>query len=93
MDEIERRLTALEGKVKMELGNDNATGNAWRVIDANSERLKKIDDVIWKGNGKDALVTQLVRLRTEIRTIALVLGIMMPVAVKVIDVLWTSHAH
>jgi hypothetical protein len=77
----------------MELGNDNATGNAWRVIDANSERLKKIDDVIWKGNGKDALVTQLVRLRTEIRTIALVLGIMMPVAVKVIDVLWTSHAH
>ena len=73
MDEIERRLTALEGKVKMELGNDNATGNAWRVIDANSERL--------------------VRLRTEIRTIALVLGIMMPVAVKVIDVLWTSHAH
>ena len=77
----------------MELGNDNATGNAWRVIDANSERLKKIDDVIWKGNGKDALVTQLVRLRTEIRTIALVLGIMIPVAVKVIDVLWTSHAH
>jgi len=63
------------------------------VIDSNADRLKKIDDVIWKGNGKDALVTQLVRLRTEIRTIALVLGIMMPVAVKVIDVLWTSHAH
>ena len=93
MEDLDKRLTALESKVKMELGNDSATGNAWRVIDSHAERLKRIDEVIWKGNGKDALVTQLVRLRTEIRTIALVLGILMPVAVKVIDVLWNSHAH
>ena len=93
MEDLELRLMVIDAKLKMELGDDGVTGNVWRVMDSYGERLKVLEDMVWKGNGKDALITQIVRLRTEIRTIAILLGVMLPIAMKVIDILWSRHAH
>ena len=92
MDDLEKRLSEIDAKLKMELGDDAATGNVWRVVDSYGDRLKVIEEMIWKGNGKDSIITQVVRLRTEIRTIAVLLGILVPVGIKVIDILWSHHA-
>ena len=93
MDDLEKRLSEIDAKLKMELGDDSSTGNVWRVVDSYSDRLKVIEEMIWKGNGKDSIITQVVRLRTEIRTIAVLLGILVPVGIKVLDILWSRHAH
>ena len=53
----------------MELGNDSATGNAWRVIESHAERRKRIDEVIWKGNGKEARGLPHERALAEVREV------------------------
>jgi len=78
MEDLERRILELESKLKSETGGDGEPGNIWRVMDAHSARLEKLDSVIWRGNGKDSLVAQLVRLRTELRVAAVVLGFSVP---------------
>ena len=71
-------MLALEAKLKSETGGDGEPGNIWRVIDSHTNRLEGLDTQIWRGNGKDSLVTQLVRLRTEMRVAAVVLGFVVP---------------
>ena len=73
----------MEEKVKSELGED---GDVWRVMSSNSDRLSRIDDAIWKGNG-ESITSQIIKLRTELRTIAVGISILIPILMKVID-LW-----
>lgn len=73
----------MEEKVKSELGED---GDVWRVMSSNSDRLSRIDDAIWKGNG-DSITSQIIKLRTELRAIAVGISILIPILMKVID-LW-----
>jgi len=88
MEDLERRVLELESKIKSELGADSEDGQVWRVINGHTERLTKIDDTVWRGNGKDSIVTQLVRLRTELRTIAVVMTVLLPIGVKLLDKIW-----
>ena len=78
MEDLEKRVLELESKLKSEMGGDGEPGNVWRVVDSHTQRLEKLDSVIWRGNGKDSLITQLVRLRTELRVAAVVLGFAVP---------------
>jgi hypothetical protein len=80
MDEIERRLLDIEAKLKTDLGDDNSTGQVWRVVDSYGERLSHLDGVIWRG--ADSINAQILKLRTEIRTIGIVVIIAIPVVLK-----------
>ena len=90
MEDIEQRLLKIEERLKVELGQDGFDGQLWKTIDAHSQRLTSIDNAIYRGNGKDSLVTQVAKLRTEMRTIAAILAVLMPVGFKLVDV-WLSH--
>ena len=89
MDDIEQRLLRIEERLKVELGQDGFDGQLWKTLDAHSQRLTSIDNTIYRGNGKDSLVTQITKLRTEMRTLAGILGVLIPVGFKVVD-LWLS---
>jgi len=89
MDDVETRILKLEERIKSELGHEGFDGQIWRMIDGHSQRLSSIDNTIYKGNGKDSLVNQITKLRTEMRTIAACLGVLMPVGFKLVD-LWLS---
>ena len=89
MDELEQRLLRIEERLKVELGQDGFDGQLWKTLDAHSQRLTSIDNTIYRGNGKDSLVTQITKLRTEMRTLAGILGVLIPVGFKVVD-LWLS---
>ena len=90
MEDIEQRLLKIEERLKVELGQDGFDGQLWKTIDAHSQRLTSIDNAIYRGNGKESLVTQVAKLRTEMRTIAAVLTVLMPVGFKLAD-LWLSR--
>ena len=90
MEDIEQRLLKIEERLKVELGQDGFDGQLWKTIDAHSQRLTSIDNAIYRGNGKDSLVTQVAKLRTEMRTIAAILAVLMPIGFKLVDV-WLSH--
>ena len=89
MDDSEQRLLRIEERLKVELGLDGFDGQLWKTLDAHSQRLTSIDNTIYRGNGKDSLVTQITKLRTEMRTLAGILGVLIPVGFKVGD-LWLS---
>ena len=89
MDDLEQRLLRIEERLKVELGLDGFDGQLWKTLDAHSQRLTSIDNTIYRGNGKDSLVTQITKLRTEMRTLAGILGVLIPVGFKVVD-LWLS---
>ena len=88
MDDTEERLLRIEERLKVELGLDGFDGQLWKTIDAHSQRLTSIDNTIYRGNGKDSLVTQITKLRTEMRTIAAILAIVIPIGFKLVD--WLS---
>lgn len=83
MDDLERRLLDVEQKLKTELGDDNATGQVWRVVDSHAERLSHLDAVIWQGS--ESISAQILKLRTEIRTIGIVLSVAIPVVMKALE--------
>ena len=72
------------------MGTDADDGQIWRVVHGHTDRLTRIDDTVWRGNGKDSIVTQLVRLRTELRTIAVMMTVLLPIGVKLLDKVWLS---
>ena len=80
MENNDRRLTELEGKLKAELGDDHTKGQEWRVLESHAGRLHHMDAVIWQGG--DSVQAQILKLRTEIRTIAIVLGVAIPAVLK-----------
>jgi hypothetical protein len=90
MDDLEKRLLELETKVQAEMGGHGESGNVWRVIDSHTKRIETLDNAIWKGNG-DSLVTQLVRLRTELRVAAVVLGVAIPILYSVVQHFLSTH--
>ena len=90
MEDLERRVILLEEKAKSELGDEGDDGQVWRCIDSQTTRLSKIEDIIWKGNG-DSLTTQIVKLRTELRTLAVVATLLIPVVMKALD-LWLEKS-
>lgn len=90
MEDIEARLLRIEERLKVELGQDGFDGQIWKLIDAHSQRLTSIDNAIYRGNGKESLVTQIAKLRTEMRTIAVILTVLLPVGFKLVD-LWLSR--
>ena len=85
MDDVEQRLLRIEERLKVELGLDGFDGQLWKTLDAHSQRLTSIDNTIYRGNGKDSLVTQITKLRTEMRTIAAILAIVIPIVLKLVD--------
>jgi len=89
MEDLAIRITKIEERIKSELGQDGFDGQLWRTLESHSQRLTSIDNTIYRGNGSDSLVTQITKLRTELRTIAACLGVLMPIAFKVIDT-WLS---
>jgi hypothetical protein len=91
MEDLERRVIQLEEKLKSELGDDGEEGAIWRCISSHGSRLNQLDDKIWKGNG-DSLSTQIVKLRTELRTLAAALVVLMPLAMKLLD-MWMTSIH
>ena len=90
MEELERRVILLEEKLKSEIGDDADDGQVWRVINSQADRISKLDDAIWKGNG-DSITSQIIKLRTELRTIAVCISVLVPVIMKVID-LWLEKS-
>ena len=80
MDDFEKRLIDVEAKLKTDLGDDNSTGQVWRVVESHAERLAHLDGVIWQGG--DSINAQILKLRTEIRTIGIVVTIAIPVVLK-----------
>ena len=74
----------LEEKLKSEIGDDADDGQVWRVINSQSDRISKLDDAIWRGNG-DSITSQIIKLRTELRTIAICVSVLIPIIMKVID--------
>jgi len=88
MEDLEKRLMELEARMKSELGGDSEEGQIWRVISDHSDRIGKLDDTVWRGNGRDSVTTQLVRLRTELRTVAVMMTVLLPIGVKLVDKLW-----
>ena len=80
MDDFEKRLMDVEAKLKTDLGDDNSTGQVWRVVESYGERLAHLDGVIWQGS--DSINAQILKLRTEIRTIGIVVTIAIPVVLK-----------
>ena len=91
MEDTETRLLKIEERLKVELGLDGFDGQLWKTLDAHTQRLSSIDNTIYRGNGTESLVTQIAKLRTEMRTIAGVLAVLMPVGFKLVDYLWLSH--
>ena len=89
MDDTEKKVIQMEERIKSELGDDGDDGQVWRCVNAHSTRIDTLDKVIWKGNG-DSITTQIVKLRTELRTIAVVVSLLVPAVMKVID-LWLER--
>ena len=83
MDDMERRIVDIEAKLKTDLGDDHTTGQVWRVVDSHTERLSHLDEVIWQG--ADSINAQILKLRTEIRTIGIVVTVAIPVVMKVLE--------
>ena len=88
MEDLENRVVRLEEKVKSELGDDGYDGQVWRVANSHAERLSRLDDMIWRDG--DSITAQILKLRTELRTIAVCVSILIPVIMKAID-LWLDQ--
>ena len=84
MQDLERRLIQVEEKLKSEVGDDKDDGQVWRVVTDHTARLSKLDDMIWRGNG-DSITAQIIKLRTELRTIAICVSVLIPIIMKVVD--------
>ena len=84
MQDLERRLIQVEEKLKSEVGDDKDDGQVWRVVNDHTARLSKLDDMIWRGNG-DSITAQIIKLRTELRTIAICVSVLIPIIMKVVD--------
>tara|TARA_R100000808_G_scaffold24964_1_gene59948 strand:+ start:2072 stop:2344 length:273 start_codon:yes stop_codon:yes gene_type:complete len=84
MQDLERRLIQVEEKLKSEVGDDKDDGQVWRVVNDHTARLAKLDDMIWRGNG-DSITAQIIKLRTELRTIAICVSVLIPIIMKVVD--------
>jgi len=85
MEDLERRVVHLEEKVRSELGDDGYDGQVWRLMNSHTDRLGSLDDKLWRD--ADSISAQILRLRTELRTIAVCISILVPVIMKAID-LW-----
>lgn len=84
MEDLEKRIIRMEERLKMELGDDDYDGGVWRVLEGHTTNLRSLEDKIYRGNG-DSLVSQIVRLRTEMRALCLGIGLLLPVILKVIE--------
>ena len=84
MQDLERRLIQVEERLKSEVGDDKDDGQVWRVVNDHTARLSKLDDMIWRGNG-DSITAQIIKLRTELRTIAICVSVLIPIIMKVVD--------
>tara|TARA_R110002020_G_scaffold134222_1_gene299594 strand:- start:247 stop:489 length:243 start_codon:yes stop_codon:yes gene_type:complete len=74
----------VEERLKSEVGDDKDDGQVWRVVNDHTTRLSKLDDMIWRGNG-DSITAQIIKLRTELRTIAICVSVLIPIIMKVVD--------
>lgn len=83
-------MTVMEEKIRSEVGDDSGDGQLWRVSNAHTDRLSRIEDMIWKGSNGDSITAQIIKLRTELRTISVCVVVLVPVVMKVID-LWLEH--
>lgn len=89
MNDVEQRLALLEAGFAADLGNEQSPGAIRRSLLESHRRWERVEKVLWLGNGAGSLVTQIARLRTELRTIAVCLGVFMPVVFKLLD-LWLA---
>jgi len=73
----------LEEKVRSEVGDDGYDGQVWRVANSHTERIGRLEDMLWKDG--DSITAQILKLRTELRTIAVCVSILIPIIFKAID--------
>jgi len=83
MEDNEKRLMDVEGKLKADLGDDHSTGQVWRTLDAHANRLSHLDAVIWQGS--DSISAQILKIRTEIRTVGIALAVLIPAVMKALE--------
>ena len=88
MEDLERRITVLEEKIRSEVGDDAGDGQLWRMANSHTERLARIEDMIWRDG--NSITAQILKLRTELRTISVCVVVLVPVVMKVID-LWLER--
>ena len=83
MDDNERRLTEIEGKLKAELGDDHTKGQVWRILESQTDRLNHLDAVIWQGG--ESVSAQILKMRTEIRMVGIALSVLIPAGMKLLE--------
>ena len=83
MDDNDRRLTEIEGKLKAELGDDHTKGQVWRILESQTDRLNHLDAVIWQGG--ESVSAQILKMRTEIRMVGIALSVLIPAGMKLLE--------
>jgi len=78
MEDLERRVTVLEEKIRSDVASFD------HIANSHTERLARIEDMIWRDG--NSITAQILKLRTELRTISVGVVVLVPVVMKVIDI-------
>ena len=78
MEDLERRVTVLEEKIRSDVASFD------HIANSHTERLARIEDMIWRDG--NSITAQILKLRTELRTISVCVVVLVPVVMKVIDI-------
>lgn len=87
VQEIEADLRQIKSWLRSEFGYDSdTTGNVWRAIDEARNSVDRLNDTVWKGNGRPSLQDQIGQINAKLNLIAAIAVLLSPLTVVFVEI-------